>query len=150
MPGVTESLVDSAAHPAVAAATAHRADLMAATEANYRAVIFPRDPGGLSREERLALASRIARLNGEAALAAHYQDASEGYRTPANHPRFAAMLRHAELVTRSPRDATPGDIAALRAAGISDADIVRLSQLIAFVNYQVRLIAGLRLIGAAP
>jgi uncharacterized protein YciW len=32
---------------------------------------------------------------------------------------------------------------------MTDPDIARLSQLIAFVNYQVRVIAGLRLIGDA-
>jgi uncharacterized protein YciW len=33
----------------------------------------------------------------------------------------------------------------LQSAGIADADIVRLSELIAFVSYQIRLVAGLRL-----
>jgi uncharacterized protein YciW len=34
---------------------------------------------------------------------------------------------------------------ALRTAGLDDADIVRLSELIAFVSYQIRVVAGLRL-----
>jgi uncharacterized protein YciW len=62
---------------------------------------------------------------------------------------MAAMLRHVDLVTCSPKDATRADIVALQRAGVADADIVRLSQLIAFVNYQVRVVAGLRLMGAA-
>jgi len=123
---------------------AHRADLMAASARNERAVMRPDDPGGLSHAERLAIASRIALRNGDAALAAHY--AADA---PAADARWTAILRHVDLVTDHPKDATRADIAALRRAGIAEADIVRLSQVIAFVNYQVRVIAGLRLIGAA-
>jgi uncharacterized protein YciW len=42
------------------------------------------------------------------------------------------------------------DVASLRAAGVSDADIVRLCELVAFVAYQSRVLAGLRLMDAAP
>ena len=38
------------------------------------------------------------------------------------------------------------DIAALKAAGVGEADIVRLSELAAFVNYQLRVVAGLKLL----
>ncbi|MGA0889680.1 MAG: hypothetical protein ACO3S0_17335, partial [bacterium] len=37
------------------------------------------------------------------------------------------------------------DISKLQAVGVSDADIVRLCELIAFVSYQVRVTLGLRL-----
>jgi uncharacterized protein YciW len=36
----------------------------------------------------------------------------------------------------------------LQAAGLSDKDVVTLGQLIAYLNYQVRLLAGLRALGA--
>lgn len=151
------ALAGSSAAPVMAL----RADLMVASQGNYRAVITPHDPGGLGHPERLALACRIARLNGDTALADHYAGAAGGDaatmaaladpgRPPPNDTRRAAILRHVDLLTRSPKDATRGDIAALLAAGIAEADIVRLAQLIAFVNYQVRVLAGLRLIGAAP
>ena len=43
------------------------------------------------------------------------------------------------------------DIADLQAAGVADADIVRLAELNAFLAYQIRVIAGLRLMqGHAP
>jgi uncharacterized protein YciW len=113
---------------------------------NERAVIAPDAPGGLSHAQRRALARRIAERNGDPALAAHY---APGAAPDADEPRWAAILRHVDLVTQRPKDATQSDIAALRAAGIAEPDIVRLSQVIAFVNYQVRVIAGLRLIGAA-
>ena len=41
------------------------------------------------------------------------------------------------------------DISKLQAVGVSDADIVRLCELIAFVAYQVRVVAGLRLMNGA-
>jgi uncharacterized protein YciW len=137
---IIATLAGEAAGPVLA----HRADLMAASLRNERAVIAPEEPGGLSHAERRALASRIAHRNGNADLAAYY--AAEAIPPDA---RWTAILRHVDLVTERPKDATQADIAALRAAGIDDADIVRLSQLVAFVNYQVRVIAGLRLIGAA-
>jgi uncharacterized protein YciW len=153
---VIAALAGAADNPAVAAAMAGRADLMAASQANYQAVMAPDDPGGLSGDERHALACRIATIAGDAALAAQYRaglGAAGALADPTAPPpadrRLAAMLRHADLLTRSPREATRGDIAALTAAGLATADIVRLSQVIAFVNYQLRVIAGLRLIGGA-
>ncbi len=142
---VFASLAGAPGHPAIAAAVAPRAALMAASQANYRAVITPADPGGISAPQRRAIAARIARLNGDTDLAAHYGAEISA----AADARQAAMLRHVDLVTTHPKDATRADINALREAGVAEPDIVRLSQLIAFVNYQVRVIAALRLIGAA-
>ena len=56
-----------------------------------------------------------------------------------------ALLRHTDLVAVHPKDASAQDIENLQSAGIPDDDIVRLSELIAFVSYQIRLVAGLRL-----
>ncbi len=128
-----------------ATAKAHRADLIAASLRNQRAVLAPRIPGGVSHAERRAIAYRIALRNLDVELADRYVSAADAITADA---RWSATLRHVDLVTDRPKDATQADIAALLAAGIGEADIVRLSQLIAFVNYQVRVIAGLRLIGA--
>ena len=153
MDGVIETVAGVGAH--LAPILAGRAELMRASQANCDAVLAPREPGGISRRVRLALAGRIARLNGDARLAEHYLRALDGgaelgladpEAPPPADPLQAAMLRHVDLVTRAPREATRRDIDALREAGIAEADIVRLSQVIAFVNYQVRVIAGLRLL----
>jgi CMD domain protein len=58
-----------------------------------------------------------------------------------------AALRHADLLTLRPADATQADLKALKDAGLTPAGIVSLSQVIAFVNYQLRLAAGLRALG---
>ena len=56
------------------------------------------------------------------------------------------MARHADLLTISPREASRGDIEALKAAGVAEPDIVRLAELAAFVNYQLRVVAGLKVL----
>ena len=104
----------------------------------------------------------MARLSGDAALADHYAallaDAPDpqvaAMADPGNEAsddaRLAALAAYADRVTMRPRDAEAVDIDRLKDAGIPDADIVRLAELVAFLAYQVRLVHGLRLMGAAP
>ena len=144
---------------ALAEAMEKRAEILRLSEAAHDAVLAPRDPGGLSHGLRAALAARMARQNGNEVLARHYDGLVERAAedttallaqpgTNVNDKRTAEIVRHADRLTVAPREATRGNIEALRSAGISDPDIVRLSELAAFVNYQVRVIAGLKLIGA--
>ena len=61
-------------------------------------------------------------------------------------PRLAAALEHAHMLVLHPRDATPGHLQALLDAGWDTLGIVTLSQLVAFLSYQVRVAAGLRVL----
>ena len=137
-----------------------RAEVMRLSEAAHDAVLLPRDPGGLSHALRAALAARMARHAGDDALAAHY-DATLA-RTGdtdvatlahpggvAGDPLLDALARHADRLTLAPREATRADVEALKAVALSESDIVRLAELAAFVAYQLRVIAGLRLLGHA-
>jgi uncharacterized protein YciW len=54
------------------------------------------------------------------------------------------------LVTTRPAAAEASHLEALKDIGYSPAGILSLSQTIAFVSYQLRLIAGLRALGEAP
>jgi CMD domain protein len=63
--------------------------------------------------------------------------------------KLAAALEHAHLLVFHPRDAAPAAMQALLAAGWSATAIVTLSQLVAFLSFQVRSIAGLRTLGAS-
>jgi CMD domain protein len=63
--------------------------------------------------------------------------------------RLPAALEHAHLLVFRPRDATPAAMQALLAAGWSSTAIVTLSQLVAFLSFQVRTVAGLRTLGAS-
>nr|WP_274637927.1 CMD domain protein [Microbacterium bovistercoris] len=58
--------------------------------------------------------------------------------------RLAAALEHAHLLTYRPRDADRAALGRLGEAGWSDTGIVTLSQLVSFVHFQLRVVAGLR------
>ena len=64
-------------------------------------------------------------------------------------PRLAAALEHAHLLVFRPRDAAPAALKTLLDAGWSTTAIVTLSQLVAFLSFQVRSVAGLRTLGAS-
>ncbi|MEC3919704.1 hypothetical protein [Nocardia sp. CDC160] len=116
------------------------------TQGVYEALLNGPASASVGRERLIAAAVAVAELAGAPELAAHYA----GLRTvPAEgDPVLAAILRHAERVTTAPAAATRADIDALAAAGLSERDIVTVAQLIGFVHFQVRLLAGLTLIGA--
>ncbi len=155
---VVEAAGIAADHP-LAAVIAGRSDVMQLTQASHDAALKPEPPGGLSHAERAALACRMARLSDEEMLARHYEamiPESGGWQAIADpafdgtdDERTRAILRHTDLVTVDPKRAAEADIAALKSAGILEPDIVRLSELIAFVSYQVRVVKGLRLMAEA-
>ncbi|MFI0847983.1 CMD domain-containing protein [Mesorhizobium sp. IMUNJ 23232] len=141
---------------------AKRADILALSDRTHDAALTPDDPGGLSHAERAAFACRIARLNDDSGFERHFEqlmddaDADDSVRRLAEawfdgggDARTRALIRHVDLVAHDPKSATKNDIELLKQAGISDADIVRLSELIAFVSYQIRVVAGLKLMRAS-
>ena len=150
----------SSEHPLARVLTG-RGNIIELTQRTYDAALRPEPTGGLTHAERAALACRIAQLNNDNSLAAHFEDMiqfSENIKLISDitdtgfkggdDPRIRAIIRHTDLVTALPREATDADICALRSVGVADEDIVRLSELIAFVSYLVRVLAGLRLMAA--
>jgi len=63
--------------------------------------------------------------------------------------RLVAAFEHAHLLVFRPRDAAAADMKALLAAGWSNTGIVTFSQLVAFLSFQVRVVTGLRVLGAS-
>lgn len=63
--------------------------------------------------------------------------------------RLAAALEHAHLLVLHPRDARPESLRALTAAGWGADALVSLSQLVAFLAFQLRLVHGLRVLAAS-
>src|SRR4051812_41398538 len=63
--------------------------------------------------------------------------------------RLVAAFEHAHLLVFRPRDAAVADMKALLAAGWSNTGIVTFSQLVAFLSFQVRVVTGLRVLGAS-
>lgn len=140
----------------VAAAAQSRANVIEMTQTAEEAVLRPRAPGALSHALRAALAARIARQAGDARLAAHYETAAGEMAALADPAEtgeaqgVAAIVSFADKAANATRDMGAPDICELQAAGMGDADIVRLCELIAFLAYQLRVVAGLRLMAGEP
>lgn len=60
--------------------------------------------------------------------------------------RLAAALAHTHLLTYRPRDASADALQTLLDAGWSTTGIVTLSQLVSFLNFQLRVVAGLTIL----
>jgi len=65
-------------------------------------------------------------------------------------PRLAAAFEHVHMLVFHPRDAAPAALQALLDAGWSTTDIVTLSQIVAFLSFQIRVVTGLRILAARP
>ncbi|MCB1969344.1 MAG: hypothetical protein KDG54_02940 [Geminicoccaceae bacterium] len=141
----------------VAGAVRERAGIIARTQQAEDAVLRPTDAGAWSHALRAAFAARIARLHGEHQLASIFLDGhgnSEvaGMADPEDRGSkhgLEVVLQFMDKVAVSPRNIVADDITNLQQAGIADADIVRLCELNAFLGYQIRLVAGLRLMATA-
>jgi CMD domain protein len=65
-------------------------------------------------------------------------------------PHLAAAFEHVHMLVFHPRDAAPASLQALLDAGWSTTDIVTLSQIVAFLSFQIRVVTGLRILAAVP
>jgi CMD domain protein len=130
-----------------------------AAQGSFKALLEPNDLGGVSRLEREAIAYRVslleqskpvsdlhrARLQ-EIGATAEQIEAIENYPEGGVLPsRLETILGHVDLLTLEPKAATPEALTALKTAGLSTRDIITVSQLIAFISFQVRLLAALRI-----
>jgi uncharacterized protein YciW len=133
-----------------------RANIFRMTQDAENAVLRPVDAGVWPHDLRAALAARIAHLNDEGDLAEKYAAGAGDYAVLA-HPKadgaaqgLAPILAFMDKVTVDTRNVDASDISGLKSASVSDADIVRLCELNAFLAYQIRVIAGLRLMREMP
>jgi len=136
-----------------------RNKVVAATQGSYEALFEP-ELSGSPLVERLLVADAIARSAGSDALHAHYrarldalaplspaqQAAADGapIESLGQDPRLQAVLTFARTLTEHPVEGDREALLKLPAAGLSTPAVVALAQLIAFVAYQVRVVAGLR------
>ena len=138
-----------------------RPEVVRHSQAGYDALIRPRGPGGVSPAERAAVALRVAAQNGASDLAAHYRallaerdpdGRLAGFDGAADEAdaRLAAVRRHVDRVAAAPGTATQAHIDELERHGIGVPELVTISQLVAFVSYQARVLAGLRLLREVP
>lgn len=64
--------------------------------------------------------------------------------------KLSAALEHSHLLVFRPREASREDLGLLLDTGWDTDGIVSLSQLVSFLNFQVRVVAGLRLLASNP
>jgi CMD domain protein len=189
-PDIVDLLVGIEPNSRLDAIRAQRPEARENTQKSYLALFEPRDPGKVTPAERYAVASFVAGLHREAAVAEFYagrlaeqngrasiaeiiatevvRGAAHGpygsyprgplsredtsgpvHKVSEEHrrilgPRLCAALEHAHLLVFRPRDAKPEALQALLDAGWSTTDIVTLSQLVAFLSFQIRTVVGLR------
>ncbi|KRD64041.1 CMD domain protein [Ensifer sp. ENS10] len=146
--------------PDLQALREQRAKLKHLSQTSYQAALRPAEARNFSYALRAALAARMAALWKSQELAAHFRElleseeggsalvsiANPGNGAEGADTRLVAILAHVDLVTLSPKEATRANIEKLTAAGLDDRDIVTLAGLIAFVNYQVLVVAGLKML----
>lgn len=63
-------------------------------------------------------------------------------------PKLAALATHVDMIASEPKQATEDHLTALLKVGFTVPQIVALSQLLAFVGFQIRVVHGLSLLKA--
>ena len=123
-----------------------RETAIAHTQASHDALLH--EPvAGWPLHHRLQVAIAVCEAAGADSLAAHYRalldQAGPGAPTT---PVAPPVIDWARSLTTHPHRNGRAAIGALRDAGLGDAAIVALAQLVAFLAYQLRVVAGLRAI----
>ena len=139
-----------------------REKVATATQGSYDALFGPALPGRLTLGERLLVALYACRLTPAPELAEHYRARLADTPVDANalqavehgdvdtlaDPRLRAILTFTRTLIERPIEGDRDALLRLPAGGLATADVVTLAQLIAFLSYQTRLVAGLRALNA--
>lgn len=151
---------DYMSDPHVTALRGQRETVYAGTDAAQQAFFVSEDIGGLRAVDRAVVALVTAALSGSDSLVRHYANLAielgleQGMAallgksdwSGISDQRLRAMLNYAEVLVSRPIEGDREALERLADFGLTTKGIVILSQLIAFVTYQVRLAAGLKLL----
>ena len=175
---------------------ANRLEARKHAQLSYDSLFTHQDFGGVSAQERFAVASFVAGLHGRSETIAYYSGklaaagassvlkaavdseiiAAKGSGPYGNYPkgplsventagpiyrigaagkaalgpRLAAAFEHTHMLVLHPRDAAAPALQAMLDSGWSTTDIVVLSQLVSFLAFQIRVVAGLKVLNARP
>jgi CMD domain protein len=147
-----ESAVTRSERLAVAAFVAGLHDSASITE--FYAADLADGPGGASLSAAVKAESEKGRTEGpygrypagvlsaEDREGLHYR-VSDFSRTVLG-PKLSAALEHTHLLVFRPRDASPDALQRLLDAGWTTTGVVTLSQIVAFLSFQIRVITGLQ------
>lgn len=147
---ITFEIGDFANSPEVSAIREQKPQIFEQIQDYYDATVEPANPGNISLVERVLIAQRTAAGIPSPVLATWYQtrlDALHG-EIDESAPRIKAILGRISLVNTDPDRTTSEDVQALQKAGLDETAIIAVSQLIAFIHYQARLLSGLNALGA--
>lgn len=149
LPDVIDTAAGLAGGDPLLQARRFRAKVVDATQASHDALL-DEPVAGLSTADRLRVAAHVCDAAGAPELARHYRKRLQagGSDEPAS-AALPAMQVFAATLTTEPRRGDRAAIAALKAAGLDDAAIVALAQLVAFLAYQTRVVAGLKALRAS-
>ncbi|CAJ0816347.1 hypothetical protein LMG19087_02725 [Ralstonia wenshanensis] len=134
-----------------------REKVATATQGSYEALFDAALPG-LTLGERLLVALYTCHVTPARELAEHYrarlantpvdadvlQAVDHGNVDTLGDTRLRAILTFTRTLVERPIEGDRDALLRLPAAGLATADVVTLAQLIAFLSYQTRLVAGLR------
>ena len=153
---IVDALVPLPAASPVHAVRHQRDKVVAATQGSFETIFDPA-LSGPTLAERLLAAHHIARLAGSTALQTLYRDklaalpslsaaqqAAMAGESPAGDQRLQAILAFTRTLAERPVEGDRAALLKLPAAGLATAEVVALAQLIAFVAYQLRVVAGLQ------
>lgn len=147
-PDILDALggIDSAS--SLAAARQTREAATRHTQGSYEAIFNAAadENSSLPLSLRFWLAEKIALLQQDDILQRFYAEHLADFPAPDTSPALQRAQAWVERLTTAPVSATPEQLRDLQQAGWSTEDIVTLSQLAAFVNFQSRLLRGYRLI----
>ena len=152
-----DQLVGLSAGQSLYAIRHQRDKVAAATQGSEDALFDPTLPG-LTLVERLLVALLACKLTPASELANYYQQklvhagadkatveiVLAGKINEIKNGRLNAILKFTHTLITDPIKGDKAALQALPAAGVSTPEVVALSQLIAFLSYQVRLAAGLK------
>ncbi|MBB3640099.1 MULTISPECIES: CMD domain-containing protein [Variovorax] len=136
-----------------------REKVLAATQGSYDAMFSPAVEG-LSVAERLFVALHACRVSKADSLAGHYRDrlVAEGADAaviaavdagkPVADARLQAVLAFTGKLIERPIEGDKAAVQSLAQSGLSTPAIVAMSQLIAYLSYQIRVAAGLKALAA--
>jgi CMD domain protein len=189
---VIDTLADIAPGSPLDTARNRRTVARQQAQASYLSLFKPKSMGGVSAQERHAVACFVAGLHGQAQAEAFYGAglgeaggsaalkaaialavaAGKTHGPYGAYPkgplsvedttgptykvapdvalalgrRLVAAFEHTHMLVFHPRDAAAPSLQSLLDAGWSTTDVVTLSQLVAFLAFQIRVVAGLRVL----
>lgn len=135
----------------LATAISARSNIVEMVQSAEDAVLRPNDFGAFDHDLRSAVAARIAASAGDKPLAEYFSEGAGKYailvdpNETGQAQGLDVILAFADRVANQTAKVSAKDVSDLQASGVSDKDIVKLCELVAFLAFQLRVISGLRL-----